>query len=48
VCSADEHAARTAAEGMRAVEDAKIQANGNVNPQLITASLLRTLAGAAS
>jgi hypothetical protein len=33
---------------MRAVEDAKIQANGNVNPQLITASLLRTLAGAAS
>jgi DNA polymerase III subunit delta' len=46
--TADERAARAAAEGVRAVEDAKIQANGNVNPQLITASLLRTLAGAAS
>jgi DNA polymerase-3 subunit delta' len=41
---ADEHAARRAAEGVRAVEAAKLQASGNVNPQLITASLLRTLA----
>ncbi|HWZ57441.1 MAG TPA: hypothetical protein VNW46_00595, partial [Gemmatimonadaceae bacterium] len=42
--NADERAARAAEHGMRAVEDAKGQANGNVNPQLITASLLRTLA----
>jgi DNA polymerase-3 subunit delta' len=46
--TADERGARAAAEGMRAVEDAKMHANGNVNPQLITASLLRTLAGDAS
>jgi DNA polymerase III subunit delta' len=44
--TSDERAARAAAEGVRAVQEAKIQANGNVNPQLITASLLRTLAGA--
>jgi hypothetical protein len=43
--TSDERAARAAAEGMRAVEDAKFQAGGNVNPQLITASLLRALSG---
>jgi DNA polymerase-3 subunit delta' len=39
----DARAARAAVEGIRAVEEAKIQANGNVNPQLITARLLRAL-----
>jgi DNA polymerase III subunit delta' len=43
--NSDEDAARSAAEGVRAIEQAKIQANGNVNPQLITASLLRALVG---
>jgi hypothetical protein len=43
--SSDVRAARAAADGVRAVEDAKGQASGNVNPQLITASLLRALAG---
>jgi DNA polymerase-3 subunit delta' len=39
----DADAARAADEGMRAIERAKSYAESNVNPQLITAELLRTI-----
>jgi DNA polymerase-3 subunit delta' len=42
--SGDPRAAATAARAIDFVEDAKLLADGNVNPQLITAKLLRQLA----
>jgi DNA polymerase III subunit delta' len=39
----DADAARAADEGMRAIERAKTFAESNVNPQLITAALLRAI-----
>jgi DNA polymerase-3 subunit delta' len=41
--AADAHGARSAARALNAVEDAKEQATGNVNPQLVTSDLLRRL-----
>ena len=43
VAQSDDHAARNAARATAFVEDAKLMAGGNVNPQLITASLLSEL-----
>ena len=43
----DEHAARTAVKSVPAIEDAKRAAEGNANPQLVTAQLLDDLAQAA-
>jgi DNA polymerase-3 subunit delta' len=43
VASGDDARARAASRAVVAVEEAKQMASGNVNPQLITASLLRTL-----
>lgn len=42
----DDHAARRAVRVMPAVEEAKRAAEGNANPQLVTAQLLETIAGA--
>lgn len=41
----DEQGARRAARVMPAIEDAKRAAAGNANPQLVTATLLETIAG---
>jgi DNA polymerase-3 subunit delta' len=41
--SGDDDGARRAALAVRAVEDAKLRASGNVNPQLIGSALLREL-----
>ena len=41
----DERAALAASRAIEDVENAKLMASGNVNPQLITAGLLRRLAG---
>ncbi len=46
VLARDEHAALGSARGIDAVERAKERAQNNANPQLLTASLLRELAGA--
>ncbi len=43
VADGNEHRALAAARAVVAVEEAKQMASGNVNPQLITASLLKTL-----
>lgn len=43
--SSDQRAALGAARAMDAVEEAKAMASGNVNPQLLTASLVRTMSG---
>lgn len=43
VANANEHRALAASRAVVAVEEAKQMASGNVNPQLITASLLSTL-----
>ena len=40
---ADDRAARNAARAMTLVEESKLMAGGNVNPQLITANLLSEL-----
>lgn len=42
----DEDAARRAARVMPCIEEAKLAAAGNANPQLVTAQLLETMAGA--
>jgi DNA polymerase-3 subunit delta' len=43
VRAADERTARNAARAVALVEECKLMAGGNVNPQLITASLLESL-----
>jgi hypothetical protein len=40
----DDDGARRAAFAVQAVEEAKLRASGNVSPQLIGSSLLRTFA----
>ena len=46
VAADDERAARNAARAAAMVEESKLMAGGNVNPQLITANLLATLSHA--
>lgn len=48
VTSRDDARALAASRAMNVVEEAKLMAAGNVNPQLVTASLLRRLSGALS
>jgi hypothetical protein len=48
VHSSDDRSARNAARAVDLVEDSKVLAAGNVNPQLITGRLLRDLARALS
>lgn len=48
VAAADERGARNASRAVALVEESKLMAGGNVNPQLITASLLDDLARALS